>query len=384
MLKLGWIVNPYAGIGGAEALKGSDDMAERDQLLRAGIQLRAAQRAEQFLSALKQADLVLEFVSWGGLMGADYLAKAGFPAEVLGEAKLPSSAEDTQQAATTIAASGVDLLIFVGGDGTARNVFDAIGTSLPALGLPSGVKMQSGCFAVTPIAAAEVIKGLYVADLVDLRLQEVRDLDEKAYREGVVKSRYYGELSVPEIGQFVQATKVGGVEVEELVLDEISAEISELFDPDAMWIIGPGTTTRAFMEYNHLDNTLLGVDVVQRGELVASDVTADELLALIESWTEVIHVLVTAIGGQGHVFGRGNQQFSPAILRRVGKSAVTVAMTKTKLLGLGNRPLIIDSNDPQLDAEWSGLIPVVTGYRDHVLYPFNDGLTPSDAESGSH
>jgi predicted polyphosphate/ATP-dependent NAD kinase len=240
--------------------------------------------------------------------------------------------------------------------------------------------MQSGCFAVTPTAAAEVIKGLNAAELVDLRLQEVRDLDEKAYREGIVKSRHYGELNVPEIGQFVQATKVGGVEVEELVLDEISAEITEAFASDALWIIGPGTTTRAFMEYNQLDNTLLGVDVVQHGEVVARDVTASQLLTLLNDWSGDIHVLVTAIGGQGHVFGRGNQQFSPEVLRRVGKASVTVAMTKTKLLGLANRPLILDTNDPELDAEWSGLIPVITGYHDHVLYPFSDGLTAHPSE----
>ncbi|WP_298634156.1 ATP-NAD kinase family protein [uncultured Umboniibacter sp.] len=383
MLKLGWIVNPYAGIGGAEALKGSDNTAERDQLLMSGVQLRAAQRAQQFLTALLAANLDLQFVTWGGSMGADYLASARIDAQTVGVSSVPSTAEDTITAALTIAESGVDLLIFVGGDGTARNVFDAIGTQLPALGLPSGVKMQSGCFAVTPTAAAEVIKGLHAADLVDLRLQEVRDLDEKAYREGVVKSRYYGELNVPEIGQFVQATKVGGVEVEALVLDEISAELTELFEPDALWIIGPGTTTRAFMDYNHLDNTLLGVDVVQCGEVVALDVTASQLLTLIDDWQGEVHVLVTAIGGQGHVFGRGNQQFSPEVLRRVGKAAVTVAMTKTKLVGLANRPLIMDSNDPDLDSEWSGLIPVITGYRDHVLYPFNDGLISQSTQQGS-
>lgn len=375
MLKLGWIVNPYAGIGGAEALKGSDNTVERDQLLTSGVQLRAAQRAQQFLTALIPANLELQFVTWGGGMGADYLAIADIEPEVVGVSSVPSTADDTINAARTIADSGVDLLIFVGGDGTARNVFDAIGTQLPVLGLPSGVKMQSGCFAVTPTAAAEVIKGLNAADIVDLRLQEVRDLDERAYRDGIVKSRYYGELNVPEIGQFVQATKVGGLEVEELVLDEISAEVTEAFSPDALWIIGPGTTTRAFMEYNQLENTLLGVDVVQHGEVVALDVTASQLLTLLDDWSGDIHVLVTAIGGQGHVFGRGNQQFSPEVLRRVGKASVTVAMTKTKLVGLANRPLILDTNDPELDAEWSGLIPVITGYHDHVLYPFNDGLT---------
>ena len=134
------------------------------------------------------------------------------------------------------------------------------------------------------------------------------------------------------------------------------------------------------MEYNHLDNTLLGVDVVQCGEVVALDVTASQLLTMIEEWQGEVHVLVTAIGGQGHVFGRGNQQFSPEVLRRVGKAAVTVAMTKTKLVGLANRPLIMDSNDPDLDAEWSGIIPVITGYHDHVLYPFNDGLTPQSTQ----
>ncbi|NVK10543.1 MAG: NAD(+)/NADH kinase, partial [Gammaproteobacteria bacterium] len=159
-----------------------------------------------------------------------------------------------------------------------------------------------------------------------------------------------------------------------LVLDEISAEVDERFDDDALWLIGPGTTTRAFMEYKGLDNTLLGVDVVQCGKVVLSDATAKQLEVLLADWQGPVQVLVTAIGGQGHVFGRGNQQFSPAVLRKVGKAAVTVVMTKTKLAGLNHRPLIIDSNDAELDADWSGFIEIVTGYHDQVIYPISNGL----------
>ena len=372
-LRMGLVVNPFAGIGGAEALKGSDNAQERDQLLAEGVVRRVVSRLETFFDGLESCADVIEIHTWAGEMGAQYVP-VHFNTEILGESPQPSCADDTVHAVKEICRSHIDLLVFVGGDGTARNVVDGCDELTPVLGLPSGVKMQSGCFAVTPTAAAEVVKSMISADLVDLRLQEVRDLDEAAYRTGIVKSKFYGELHVPELGQFVQATKVGGIEVEDLVLDEISAEVDERFDEEALWLIGPGTTTRAFMEYKGLDNTLLGVDVVKHGEVVLSDATATQLELLLADWQGPVQVLVTAIGGQGHVFGRGNQQFSPAVLRKVGKAAVTVVMTKTKLAGLNHRPLIIDSNDAELDADWSGFIEVVTGYHDQVIYPISNGL----------
>jgi len=372
-LRLGLVVNPYAGIGGAEALKGSDNLDERNQLLSAGVVRRVASRLETFFKALSGYAEHLELLVWGGDMGADYVPN-GLKHQVLGSARnVPSESRDTTEAVREICSSPVDLLVFVGGDGTARNVVDGCGLDIPVIGLPSGVKMQSGCFAITPTAAAEVVISMINADLVDLRSQEVRDLDEAAYRNGVVRSKYYGELSVPELGQFVQATKVGGIEVEDLVLDDIAAELDERFDSEALWLVGPGTTTRAFMEYKGLENTLLGVDVVRDGKVAINDATASQIEAELDKWTGPVHLLVTAIGGQGHIIGRGNQQFSPYVLKRVTKSSLTVVMTKAKLSGLNNRPLIIDSNDVELDREWSGFIEVVTGYHDQVLYPLSSG-----------
>jgi len=223
MFKLGLVVNPYAGLGGARALKGSDGLAGTEL----PEQLRVRSRIERFLESLQHIAQI-EFYTWGGLMGAVYLDDSKCRIHCLGTpAERLTTAKDTQEAVRKICAAKVDILIFVGGDGTARNVFDVVPSTQPVLGLPAGVKMQSSCFAISPTASAEVVDRLVVNGLVDVHLREVRDLDEAAYAKNQVRSKFYGELLVPEIGQFVQATKVGGLEVEELVINDIADDLDE-------------------------------------------------------------------------------------------------------------------------------------------------------------
>ncbi len=372
MFELGLIVNPYAGLGGARAMKGSDVLSEQSLKL-TSTELRVTSRITHFLNALKHPKAI-RIVTWAGSMGADYLASFKGEIKVIGRSQRTiTTARDTIDAARAMTDYGVDLCLFVGGDGTARNVYDAIGCSHPALGLPSGVKMQSGCFALSPKATSAIIDSLILNGLVDLRNQEVRDLDEDEYKQHRVVSKYYGELLVPELGQFVQATKVGGMEVEELVVNDIADELDESLD-SPIFIAGPGTTVAAFMAKRGLKNTLLGFDVVFNNEVILNDATSLQLDQYLMDQKDNVKLLLSSIGGQGHLLGRGNQQLSPKVLRRIGRDNLIVAATKTKLSGLNKRPLLLDTNDADLDFEWSGFIPVVTGYRDRVLYALSDGF----------
>ncbi len=303
-------------------------------------------------------------------MGSDALIELGLPCECIGgPASDPSTPADTRAAAQALAACDIDVLVFAGGDGTARDVLDAVADSIAVLGIPSGVKMHSGVYAVSPEAAGELLARLARAGLVNVQLREVRDIDEEAFREGVVKACYYGELLTPEEGHFLQHTKVAGMESEELVAQDIAADIVEGMDSHTLYLIGPGSTTAAIMEQLQLPNTLLGVDAIRDGVLLLSDAGEAALLDLLRETNGPAHIIVTAIGGQGHIFGRGNQQFGPGVIQAVGLDNITVVAGKGKISALQGRALLVDSNDPELDRALCGYRRVVTGYHDEILYP---------------
>jgi predicted polyphosphate/ATP-dependent NAD kinase len=227
--------------------------------------------------------------------------------------------------------------------------------------------MHSGVFAVSPEAAGAVIHKLCVGGLVRLGRAEVRDIDEAAFRLDTVRAKFYGEMMVPAEGQFMQHTKVGGREDQALVATEIAAWVVESMETDRLYILGPGSTTAAIAEELGIAPTLLGVDVVHRGKLLASDADEAELLSLLENGCKAT-IVVTAIGGQGHIFGRGNQQLSPDVIRTVGKDNIMLVAAKSKITDLEGRPLLVDCNDASLDAELEGYWPVTTGYDDQIMY----------------
>ncbi len=370
MFKLGLIINPYAGLGGPEGLKGSDTLPEAMRLAVAqgSSASRAQARAQRCLDLLRPLAAQVEVYGFAGPMAEDAALAAGFGFHTLGEAAAPSSALDSQRAATAAAQAGVDLLLFVGGDGTARDIYSAVGEQLPVLGLPAGVKMHSAVYAINPEGAAEILTALIGGKLVEVGLQEVRDIDEAAFQQGRVRSRHYGELLVPRLGGFLQQVKQGGREVEALVIADIADELMEHYDEDCLYIVGPGSTTTGFMQALDLPYSLLGVDVVRGGELLQVDANAAQIGALLDAHGGPVQVLITAIGGQGHILGRGNQQLTPALIRRIGREHFQVLASKSKLTGLAGRPLLVDSNDPELDQQWQGYIPVICGYRDQVMY----------------
>lgn len=365
LFRIGLIINPLAGVGGPAGFKGSDGMAVQAQAL--GIEAKAGQRTQIALEQLLPVKDRLQFVCLPGAMGADLLAQMGFTHQVLGSLEAPvSSAEDTRAAVQLLQQHGVALILFAGGDGTARDICATVHEGQPVLGIPAGVKIQSGVYAVSPKAAGELCRRLVEGGLVRLASAEVRDIDESALREGRVTARWYGELTVPQEGGFVQQVKQGGVESEELVLAELADWLQESWQADVRYIFGPGSTMHGLAQNLGLDTTLLGVDVIENGQVIARDVNEAQLFALVNEHPAML--LVTAIGGQGHIIGRGNQQISPRVLRAVGFEQLRVLATKRKLATLEGRPLLVDSGDVQLDAAFPDAVRVWAGFREELLY----------------
>ena len=367
MKKLGVIVNPVAGMGGRVGLKGSDGIEILKKAREMGAEPESPRRALEALKIIAKLKDEIEVLAYPDEMGADECRQAGLEPEVIGSIKSgETSPEDTMEAAREMAQKGVDLILFAGGDGTARNIYTAIGPQIPVLGIPAGVKIHSAVYAINPRSAGEVASLYLQGQVVNIREAEVMDIDEEAFRQGRVNARLYGYLKVP-VERRIQSVK-SGAHSEQVEVESMAAEIVANMEQDTLYIIGPGTTTRAIMERLELPNTLLGVDVVLNRELVANDVGEKQLFNLLDQHKGKAHIVVTAIGGQGHVFGRGNQQISPRVIRLVGKDNIIVVASRDKLVALQPHPLLVDTGDPDLDQELSGYVRVVTGWEDSIMY----------------
>ena len=365
MLRIGVIVNPVAGIGGPAALKGSDGADVQRVAAARGAVPRAFERTRAALAPLLGRSAELKLMAWGG-MGAEALVDLGFVVDVLGTAILPSSAADTRLAAQVMIERGADLIVFAGGDGTARDLVDVVPARIPVIGIPAGVKMHSGVFVVTPRDAADVVILLLDGGLVAADYAEVRDVDETALREGRVAARYFGQLSVPRVGGFLQYVKSNGREIEELVLAEIAESVAERITGHAGTIVlGPGSTLAAIKRRLGIEPTLLGFDVIRDGRLVAADAGAAVLLSQVDQDTVVV---LSFTRGQGFLIGRGNQQLTPAVLRRLRRENIWVVGSRTKILSLDGRPLLVDSGAADVDAMLGGVIEITSGYEDALFY----------------
>ncbi len=367
--KLGFLVNPIAGLGGSVALKGSDGVDTAAQALALGATPKANLRASLALQVLlPYKDKIIVYTA-ANEMGENSARALGFMVEVIYQyAGEHSGPQDSENFVKAIQSKSIDLLLFAGGDGTARNVCHQVDGQFPVLGIPAGCKIHSGVYALTPTAAGRVVELMLNNELVSLTDADVMDIDEQAFRKGIVKARRYGEMQIPSQLQYIQAVKSGGKETDELVLMDIAAHVVELMDEE-LFIMGSGSTVASVMEELAIDNTLLGVDLVQEQQLVASDIIESQLFQAISESKQAVKLVITVIGGQGHIFGRGNQQLSPRIIRAIGKDNIIVVASKSKLQALAQRPLIVDTGDTDLDAMLSGFIPVVTGFHDQVLYP---------------
>ncbi|WP_349921983.1 ATP-NAD kinase family protein [Aeromonas veronii] len=365
MFRLGLIINPVAGIGGAVGLKGSDGVVA--EALARGAVPKARERARQALLPLCGLSQPFELLTVGGEMGGELAASLQLPHTIVHQPASPSSAADTRIAAALLRDAEVDLLLFAGGDGTARDICAAVGESCHVLGIPAGCKIHSGVYGVTPAASGRVVARMIAGELLSLIDAEVVDIDEEAFRAGKVRARHYGQMQVPGDLRYVQATKQGGRESEALVLADLAAGVVEEMEPDTLYLMGSGSTVAACMGELGLENTLLGVDLVENGRLIGQDLSATEILTRIRG--RRCRLIITLIGGQGHLFGRGNQQLSPEVIRTVGREHIQVLATKAKLAALDGRPLLVDTDDPALNRSLSGYLRITTGYKDQVIYP---------------
>ena len=372
--KLGLIVNPVAGLGGSVALKGSDGEDTAAKAIALGAEPKSNSRTKAALEVLVPHQSNITIYTVNDEMGEQTAKSLGFNTQVVYQSSSPTTSDDTEAAARLLQQQGVDLILFAGGDGTARNICHAVEDSVPVLGIPAGCKIHSGVYAITPKAAGRVVEMLVKGELVTLSDADVMDIDEVAFRQGTVKAKRYGEMQVPSEVRYVQAVKNGGKETDELVLADIAAYVVSEMDEDTLYVMGSGSTVGAVMEEMGLENTLLGVDLVEDQALVGQDLTAQQLLELTKE--RETKLVITLIGGQGHIFGRGNQQLSPALIKAIGRDNIIVVATKTKLQALNGRPLICDTGDSKLDDELSGYIRVTSGFNDHIMYAVGhqDGL----------
>jgi predicted polyphosphate/ATP-dependent NAD kinase len=371
MKKLGLIVNPVAGMGGAVGLKGTDgpELLQRAEQL--GALPQAGKRAEQAIAALSPLADSLELLTFSGSMGEAAAATCGIKPQVIGSGSSPrTTPEDTREAARRMATHGVDLLLFAGGDGTARDVCDAIGTSLTALGIPAGVKIQSAVFANSPAAAGRAAESFLSGRIRREKEAEVMDINEDDYRREILSTRLYGYLKIPDARRLLQGGKSASAPDERAIQQAIAAELVEQMTEDRCYIVGPGTTCRPLMEMLGLDYSLLGIDMIRGRRLIGKDMSEREILGKMVDGN--CSLILTPVGGQGFLLGRGNQQISPAVIKKVGKQNIIVAATAEKLSSLRGRPLLVDTGDAETDSYLCGYYRVVTGYRDTTVYKVSD------------
>ncbi len=358
-LRVGLIVNPISGIGGEAGYKGSD--ADWRKALDAGFEPHAGERASRFVESLHDADVA--WLSAAGAMGVAGLPTIEAAAKAIGE----TTPEDTAAAAEAMRTAGVDLICFVGGDGTATDVARTVGTTVPCLGVPAGVKITSPVFAHDLEEAAWLVS--HLAPGFETIARDVTDLDEEAYRAGRLDTRLTGSLLVPA-SPMVQGGKIATVA--DTPLDGMVTHLMRDWDTAALTIVGAGSVCRAIKKGFWGEPTLLGVDVIAGDRIIAADVDAPTLEALVaEAAVEgrPVRIVVTLIGGQGVAFGRGTQVITPKVLRAAGWDHVHIVAPPEKLLGL--RGIIIDTGDPALDASAPKYIRVISGHNETRMVRVN-------------
>jgi predicted polyphosphate/ATP-dependent NAD kinase len=366
-MKIGFLINPIAGLGGSVGLKGTDGLVE--EALKRGAKPVACERAKKCMQELELGTSSV-ILTCSAEMGENAVINQLQRYEVVYSFAGDSTSEDTKNACKTFLEEGIDLLLFCGGDGTERDVYSVVGKDVPVIGIPAGVKMHSAVFAISPGGAAKIVEH-FVAGKAELRDAEIMDTDEDAYRRNELRMRVFGYAQTPYEPLLVQQGKSLFQSVsEEKAKEEIAKFACEFMAADSLYILGAGTTTHKIAELLGLgeEKTLLGVDAVKNRELVGKDLNERELLRLLKKENEkkkkgnfLVKLLVSPIGAQGFVFGRGNQQLSAKVIEKVGVENVIVLATPHKL---SETPfLLVDTGSEELDKQLSGYVSVVCGYR---------------------
>ncbi|MCX8169389.1 MAG: ATP-NAD kinase family protein [Candidatus Methanomethylicia archaeon] len=365
--KIGLIVNPIAGMGGRVGLKGTDGFEILKKAIELGAKPVSPEKTVKFLKYLKNFNLNFELIAYPKIMGEYEAYEAGFNPIVVGSINDVTTSEDTVKAAILMRDLKVDLIVFCGGDGTARDICRALNLSVPVIGVPAGVKMYSAVFTSNIHYAAKLVAE-FIKHNLPLREAEVMDVDEDAFRSNRLSVRLYGYLMVPYIPEYVQRAKSPTISINSELENQraIAKYVVESMDPEALYILGPGTTIKAIADLMGLEKTLLGVDLVAGFKLLAKDVSETDIIRFLNSGLfEKVYIVVSPIGGQGFIFGRGNQQISDEIIKRVGVNNVIVVATWSKLSNIDC--LRVDTGDPDLDDKFRGYIRVIVDYGEEKV-----------------
>ena len=383
MKKIGLIINPVAGMGGSVGLKGTDHVVE--EALRRGAVPGSEKRAETALRELLPYKDELLICTGAGHMGGELAQRMGFRTEVFsagtdtGAAKTPADTDILAASAFCFATAGsdtialgkrllkeqADLLLFAGGDGTARDIYQAVGTELVCVGIPAGVKIHSPVYAKNPGAAGKLAAMWMSGRIKRYEEKEVLDIDEDAYRGGHINTALYGYLKIPAERALTQNRKAPTPLSDEAAIESIAYEVTDHMEPDVVYLVGAGTTTRGVMKKLGLPNTLIGVDVVENGKVLENDAYGERILSHIRG--KRAKLILTVTGGQGFLFGRGNQQLTPEVIRTVGKENLIILATSSKLAELRGNPLLVDTGDDALNEELCGYYRVITGYKEYTV-----------------
>ncbi len=368
--RCGLIVNPIAGMGGRVGLKGTDGPMVLAEAQARGAQPQSPERAGRALARLIRILPKIRFLTGEGPLGEDVLRETGCEMEIVANTPCRSNGMttkgDTERLADAIEQAGVDLILVAGGDGTVRDVFKIVGDRVPLLGIPTGVKMHSALFATSPGLAGDVaahfLSGNSKAQLQDA---EIMDIDEASVRDDRVSTRLFGYCRAPFEQSSIQGPKASPTLADREALWSSAREIVEEMQSGTLYLLGPGSSTRTVSEVLGVPATLLGVDAILEGEVVGTDLSESEILALATG--RAAKLIVGIIGGQGCLFGRGNQQFSSDVIRLVGRDNIIVMAGATKLAGLVPSRLFVDTGDLELDSTLAGYMAVRTGSRQKAM-----------------
>ena len=354
-------------MGGSVGLKGTDGTDILWKARELGARPLSSLRTEKALKRIVSGVSQIEIYTGRNQMGEKVALSCGFRPILLGSTlSNQTSAKDTWAVAAAMVEAGVDLLLFAGGDGTARDIFSVVGSRLTVLGIPTGVKMHSAVYACNPIRAGELAAEYLSGRTKQVKSAEVMDIDEEKYRSGAVTAMLYGYLTIPFKSNYVQHLKSSSPTSEKVNQEAIAADIIASMLPRVIYLIGPGTTTSPIMEALGLDFTLLGIDAVKGGKLIGKDLNENKITKILKHHSA--RLIITPIGGQGYLFGRGNQQLSPNVIKTVGLENIIVVATHNKISALAGRPFLVDTGDDVLNQLLCGFTRVVTGYNSRSVY----------------
>ena len=358
--KIGFLINPVAGMGGKVGLKGTDGKVK--EALRRGAKHVSFDKAKKAMECLKDYKNKMKIFTCSGEMGEKCLK--GFDYEIVYNPKKETTDEDTKNVCKKFLEKKVELIVFCGGDGTARDIYDVVDTKIPIIGIPSGVKMHSAVFGLNPRISGEIVIE-FLENEMRFMDAEVMDTDEEKYRKNILDVKLFGYAKIPYEPKFVQSSKsLFQSYDEEETKEDIARYVIENMEKDVLYILGAGTTLKKIAELLNVEKTLLGVDAIKNKKIVAMDVNEKQILDIIRNEKKV-KIIISPIGAQGFVFGRGNQQISPEIIKKIGVENIIIVAAKQKMLNTPN--LLVDTGDEGLDKKFRGYRKVITGYHEMVM-----------------